>query len=266
MSARHPDLFANRHIGPDDSSISEMLNLLGLNSLDGLVEKTVPEQIRTKRPLTLPAARGEYELLGELRRIAAQNKVFRSFIGMGYYDCITPPVIQRNILENPGWYTAYTPYQAEISQGRMEALINFQQLVTDLTGLDIANASLLDEATACAEAMAMARAAHKGSGNAVFVSERLHPQNIAVIRTRAEALGIEVIEGDEATFDFTSPERSFSFAERKVFAVIVQYPDTTGIIRDFGTFFSKAKAEGATCIVSADLLALCLLRPPADFG
>src|SRR5688572_7931863 len=140
MSARHPDVFANRHIGPDDSSISDMLNTLGLDSLEGLVEKTVPAQIRTKRPLNVPAARGEYELLNELRQVASRNKVFRSYLGMGYYDCITPPVIQRNILENSGWYTQYTPYQAEISQGRLESLLNFHTIVADLTGLAVAKA------------------------------------------------------------------------------------------------------------------------------
>src|SRR4051812_12123398 len=156
MKLNHPDRFIRRHIGPDDTEIDQMLQTLGLGSLGELVQKTVPRQIRTNRPLNLPAARGEYELLNALKARASQNQVFRSYIGLGYYDCITPPVIQRNILENPGWYTQYTPYQAEISQGRLESLLNFQTMVGDLTGLPIANASLLDEGTAAAEAMALA--------------------------------------------------------------------------------------------------------------
>src|ERR1051325_3804205 len=179
------DAFARRHLGSSHEEIAQMLKTVGVPTLDALIDATVPAAIRLTQPLRLPDARGEYEALAELREIASENKVFRNYIGQGYSDCIVPPVIQRNILENPGWYTAYTPYQAEISQGRMEALINFQQMVIDLTGLDIANASLLDEATAAAEAMHMALAAHKDTAaNAIFVSERCHPQTIAVIRTR----------------------------------------------------------------------------------
>src|SRR4051812_25280981 len=183
MSIRHPDRFVNRHIGPDDSSVNEMLKSLGLSSLEQLVERTVPQQIRTKNALKLPAARGETELLGELREIAGKNKLYRSYIGMGYHDCITPPVIQRNVLENPGWYTQYTPYQAEIAQGRLESLLNFQTMVTDLTGLPIANASLLDEGTAAAEAMHLCYAVKGGeTKNAFFVSDLCHPQTIAVVQ------------------------------------------------------------------------------------
>jgi glycine dehydrogenase len=197
MSLRHPDQFVHRHIGPDDSSVAEMLGTLGLNTLDELVDKTVPAQIRTQRSLKLPPAPGEYELLGALKKIASKNKVYRSYIGMGYYDCIVPPVIQRNILENPGWYTQYTPYQAEISQGRLESLLNFQTMVADLTGLPIANASLLDEATAAAEAMHLCYGSKGGEGkNAYFVSELCHPQTIAVVQTRAVPLGIEVVVGN----------------------------------------------------------------------
>ena len=257
MSARHPDLFVNRHIGPDDSSILEMLNLLGLNSLDGLVEKTVPEQIRTTRPLNLPAARGEYELLGALRQIAGRNKVFRSFIGMGYYDCITPPVIQRNILENPGWYTQYTPYQAEISQGRLESLLNFQTMVADLTGLPIANASLLDEATAAAEAMHLCYGVKGGEEkNAFFVSELCHPQTIAVVQTRAKPLGIEVVVGSHEKHNDWS----------KFFGVLLQYPGTHGELLDYSATVEAVQAKGAMVAVATDLLALALLKPPGEFG
>jgi len=190
--------------------------------------------------------------------ISKKNQVFRSYLGLGYYDCLTPPVVQRNVLENPGWYTAYTPYQAEISQGRMEALINFQQMVIDLTGLDIANASLLDEATAAAEAMHMAHALSKqADANAIFVSERCHPQTLAVVRTRAEPLGIKVVVGDEAALDFGA---------EKLFAILLQYPDTTGAIHDYAALIEKAHAAGALAIVAADILALTLLRAPGEFG
>src|SRR5260221_4889535 len=210
------DTFVRRHLGADAAEVAQMLATLGLHSLDALVEARVPEKIRLEKPLALPGGRGEHETLAELRSIAAKNKVLKNYIGQGYSDTITPPVIQRNILENPGWYTAYTPYQAEISQGRMEALINFQQMVIDLTGFDIANASLLDEATAAAEAMHIAHAVCRApEATAIFVSERCHPQTIAVIQTRAEPLGIDVLVGDEATFSFW----------RKVFAVVLQYPD-----------------------------------------
>ncbi len=191
--------FVRRHIGPRPAEAGDMLKLLGFPGLEALVDAAVPKAIRLARPLNLPAARSEHEALAALKEIASQNQVFRSFIGMGYYDCITPAVIQRNILENPGWYTQYTPYQAEISQGRLEALLNFQTMVTDLTALDIANASLLDEATACAEAMTMCHALKDGR-NIFFVSETCHPQNIEVVRTRARALGIEVVVGRSRDF------------------------------------------------------------------
>jgi glycine dehydrogenase len=257
MSARHPDLFVNRHIGPDDSSLAEMLKVLGLNSLEALVEKTVPEQIRTKRPLNLPAARGEYQLLSELRQIASRNQVARSFIGMGYYDCITPPVIQRNVLENPGWYTQYTPYQAEISQGRLESLLNFQTMVADLTGLPIANASLLDEATAAAEAMHLCYGV-KGADdrNAFFVSELCHPQTIAVVQTRAKPLGIEIVIGAHETQSDWS----------KYFGVLLQYPATRGEVLDYKPTVEAVHAGGALAVVATDLLALALLTPPGEFG
>src|SRR5213075_652726 len=195
------DRFAQRHIGPNAAEISEMLETCGFSSLDALIDSAVPSQIRLKRPLNLPASRSEHGLLTELKTIAGKNRVFRSFIGTGYSDCITPPVIQRNILENPGWYTQYTPYQAEIAQGRLEALLNFQTMIIDLTGMEIANASLLDEGTAAAEAISMAHALKAGENrNAVFVSEKCHPQTIEVVRTRARALGIEVAVGNHHTF------------------------------------------------------------------
>ena len=234
-----------------------MLATLDHASLDELIDAAVPAKIRLAESLKLPTGRGEHETLAELRDIAEKNQIFKNYIGQGYSDCIVPPVIQRNILENPGWYTAYTPYQAEISQGRMEALINFQQMIIDLTGLDIANASLLDEATAAAEAMHIAHAVSKhADGHAIFVSERCHPQTIAVVQTRAEPLGIKVIVGDEATFDFAE----------KPFAVLLQYPDTTGAVLDYAPFIERAHAVGALAIVAADILALTLLRPPGEFG
>src|SRR3954468_7510953 len=207
--------FARRHIGPNTESTAEMLRDIGFENLDALIDATVPKNIRLGRALDLPPAKSERDALEELRAIAAQNKVACSFIGCGYYDTITPPVIQRNILENPGWYTAYTPYQAEIAQGRLEALVNFQTMVTDLTGMDIANASMLDEATAAAEAMTLC-AAVKGQkeGAAFFVSKECHPQTIEVVATRAEPLGIRVIVGDHQTFDFSE----------SVFGVLLQYP------------------------------------------
>jgi glycine dehydrogenase len=251
----HPDQFPRRHIGPDASQTKQMLEVLGRSSLDALIDEAVPKQIRLQSPLQLPAGRSEYDVLGELKGIASQNAVFRSFIGMGYYDCITPAVIQRNILENPGWYTQYTPYQAEISQGRLEALLNFQTMVTDLTGLDIANASLLDEATAAAEAMTMCHALKDGR-NVFFVSEDCHPQNIDVVKTRAKALGIEVVVGNHETFKFNE----------QTFGALVQYPNTYGAIHDYSGFIERAHTGGAMVTVATDLLALTLITPPGEFG
>src|SRR5258708_12059731 len=193
------ELFSRRHIGPTPAETSEMLALLGYPSIDALIDQAVPANIRLKQPLNLPVALSEYEALSGLKAIDSQNQVFRSFIGMGYYDCQTPPVIQRNVLENPGWYTQYTPYQAEISQGRLEALLNFQTMIIDLTGLPVANASLLDEATAAAEAMTMCHGLKEGR-NAFFVSSNCHPQTIDVVKTRAKALGIEIVTRHHRTF------------------------------------------------------------------
>ena len=253
----HPDTFARRHIGPNSEEIREMLALLGFAHLDQLIDTAIPEPIRISQALKLPAARGEYQLLAQLKGLASKNQVFRSFIGMGYHDCITPAVIQRNILENPGWYTQYTPYQAEIAQGRLEALLNFQTMIIDLTGLEIANASLLDEATAAAEAMTLSYSLQKAEGrNLFFVSDQCHPQTIEVVRTRAKPLDIEVVTGDHETFAFGS----------KVFGALLQYPTTDGAIHNYQAFIDKAHATGALVTVAADLLSLTLLRPPGEFG
>jgi glycine dehydrogenase len=251
------DTFPRRHLGPNEAEVRAMLETLELSSLDALIDAAVPANIRLQKPLDLPAGRGEHAALSELRALAAKNKVCRSYLGQGYYDCITPPVIQRNILENPGWYTAYTPYQAEIAQGRLEALINFQTMVTDLTAMDIANASMLDEATAAAEAMAMARAICRDPARrTVLVSRGCHPQTRDVVRTRAEALGLRVV--DEQGLD--------AQPEEKPFAVIFQYPDTTGAVLDREGCVEKVHADGAVAIVATDLLALTLLRPPGEWG
>jgi glycine dehydrogenase len=253
------DTFERRHNGSPDADVADMLKTVGHASLDTLADAAVPANIRLKRPLRLPAAASETTALAELRAIASKNKIFRSYIGMGYYDTATPGVIQRNILENPGWYTAYTPYQAEISQGRLEALLNFQTLVTDLTGLQIANASMLDEGTAAAEAMMLAHRVKLGDSHdasVFFVSDKCHPQTIDIVRTRAKPLNVSVVVGDHRAYDFAG----------KVFGVLVQYPDTTGSIHDFGAFFEKAHAAGALCVVATDLLALTLLRAPGEFG
>ncbi|GJL54316.1 MAG: glycine dehydrogenase (decarboxylating) [Nitrospirales bacterium] len=251
------DTFPRRHIGPTESDIQEMLGAVGVSSLEALVKSTVPEDIGVKHPLALHTHRSEQDVLDELRRIASHNHVTRSFIGMGYYDCITPPVILRNILENPAWYTQYTPYQAEISQGRLEALLNFQTMVTDLTGLPLANASLLDEATASAEAMTMCRAICKSDHMAFFISEDCHPQTIAVIETRAKPLGI--------TIDIGNPEQ-IRWQEAQYFGILLHYPTTQGFVHDYQSLAQHAHEAGALVVVATDLLALTLLRSPAEFG
>ncbi|MBX5482765.1 MAG: aminomethyl-transferring glycine dehydrogenase [Myxococcaceae bacterium] len=255
----HPDRFIDRHIGPDDAEVKEMLKVLEVDSLEQLIDQTIPRQIRTGRPLDLGHGRNEASLLSELEGIAKQNQVFRSFIGMGYYGTFTPPVILRNILQNPGWYTQYTPYQAEISQGRLEALLNFQTMVMDLTALEIANASLLDEATAAAEAMNMFWSVRRDpERRRFFVSELCHPQTIAVVRTRAEPLGIQVVVGAHESFDFR--------AEGGAFGALVQYPATDGAVIDYRGFCERAHAAGAHVVMAADLLALTLLTPPGELG
>jgi glycine dehydrogenase len=250
------DGFARRHHG-DDADVRPLLAALGQPSLNALIDATVPPAIRLPRALDLPDPLAESAALAELRGIAGLNQVFRSFIGQGYFDTVTPPVIQRAILENPGWYTAYTPYQAEISQGRMEALLNFQTAVIELTGLEIANASLLDEATAAAEAMTLALRSVTGAGRRrFFVSSRCHPQTIDVVVTRAQPLGIEVVLGDAATATF----------DETYFGALVQYPDTFGAIHRFDEVAERIHAAGGLLVVATDLLALTLLRPPGEFG
>jgi glycine dehydrogenase len=248
--------FVGRHIAPTADKIQQMLELLGFDTLDALIDAAVPESIRLRNPLQLPPAQSEYAALAQLKEIASKNQVYRSFIGMGYYDCITPPVIQRNILENPGWYTAYTPYQPEIAQGRLEALLNFQTMIIDLTGLEIANASLLDEATAAAEAMAMSYGICKNKAHGYFVSQDCHPQTIDVLQTRAKPLGIEIIVGDHQSFSFDKP----------IFGAILQYPASDGTIYDYQAFIEQAHNAGALVTVAADPLSLCLLKPPGEFG
>ena len=251
------DAFADRHIGPRSDDIELMLKRVGYSSLGAFIEDVIPSHIRLSRPLSIDAGYTEHEALRMLKRIAAQNEVYRSFIGMGYYNCILPPVIQRNILENPGWYTAYTPYQAEISQGRLEALLNFQTMVIDLCGLPVANASLLDEATAAAEAMGMCLAATKHRNTPTFfISEICHPQTIAVLRTRAESMGINLVLGDHRKVQFDEP----------ILGALVQYPATDGVIHDYREFAEQVHEAGGLLVVATDLLALTLLLPPAEFG
>ncbi|MFM2221425.1 MAG: aminomethyl-transferring glycine dehydrogenase [Verrucomicrobiota bacterium] len=252
----HTD-FSSRHLGVLGADRQSMLGALGYSEIEGLIADAVPGVIRDSTKLNLPAALSEVDALARLSGIMQRNQLKKSLIGQGYYGTHTPAVIQRNILENPGWYTAYTPYQAEIAQGRLEALLNFQTMITNLTGLDVANASLLDEGTAAAEAMSLALAG-KPNGKVIFVSERCHPQTIAVVQTRAEPLGIEVRVGDHAQLDPASIPG--------LFAALVQYPDTLGRVDDFSAFFDKVRAVGGVSIVAADLLALTMLRAPGEFG
>ena len=248
--------FVRRHIGPGEEHISEMLRTLGLDSLDALIDKTVPESIRSDRPLELDPAMSERMMLSTLRRIADRNRVFISMLGMGYHGTVLPGVILRNVLENPGWYTAYTPYQAEVSQGRLEALLNFQQMIVDLTGMELANASLLDEATAAAEAMAMAHRVSKSKSDAFFVSDDCHPQTIAVVSTRARSLGFEVVVGDVHG----------GLGDEAVFGVLIQYPGSSGAVRDIGGVIEQAHGQGALAVVAADILSLAILVPPGEMG
>lgn len=258
MLLRPVDRYVNRHIGPSDDDIQQMLNAIGLGSLEQLVDDAVPEVIRVEGELNLPEPCSESAVLGELNKLAKKNQVFRSYIGLGFNDCITPPVIQRNIMENPGWYTQYTPYQAEIAQGRLEALLNFQTMISDLTGMEIANASMLDEGTAAAEAMTFCQRSmpRNSEANTFFVSEDCHSHVIAVVKTRADPLDIKVVVGKHEDYDLNE----------ETFGVLVQYPTTDGSILDYGPFFERAHDVGAMTVVAADLLALTLLRPPGEFG
>ena len=253
------DKFVDRHIGPDENDIKKMLGVIGVKSLDELIEKTLPKSIRLKDKLELTEPMTEYELLLHLKSIASKNKVFKNYIGLGYYPTITPGVIRRNILENPGWYTQYTPYQAEISQGRLEALLNFQTMIIDLTGMPIANASLLDEATAAAEAMGMLfslRKSTKKTANVFFVSDEVFPQTIDVLKTRSAPLGIELRIGDHKSVELTDD----------IFGILVQYPACDGEIYDYTNLFKEAESKGVYKAVAADLLSLALLTPPGEFG
>jgi glycine dehydrogenase len=255
----HPDNFVNRHIGPDKKEIDDMLRTVGVNSIDELIKETIPEDIRLKENLVLSEPLSEYEFLTKLKVIAQKNKVFKSYIGMGYHPVITPAVIHRNILENPGWYTAYTPYQAEISQGRLEALLNFQTMIIDLTGMKIANASLLDEGTAAAEAMNMfysLRKPGKAGAKTFFVSEECFPQTIDVLKTRANPLGIEILIGDHKKF----------IPDDKIFGIMLQYPVDYGEAYNYKDIIAKAHEKGIFTIVASDLLSLTLLTPPGEFG
>lgn len=253
----HTDKFVNRHIGPSDNDVEEMLSAIGVDSIEQLIDETIPKNIRLKKKLEMSTPLSEHKFIEHLKELASRNKIFKSYIGLGYYPTHTPAVIQRNILENPGWYTQYTPYQAEIAQGRLEALMNFQTAVIDLTGLPIANASLLDEGTAAAEAMSMLHSVAKNkSANVFFVSEECFPQTIDVLRTRSKPLGIELLIGNHRTVEFSD----------KIFGLLVQYPSCDGEIYDYRDFFEKADEHGILKVVAADLLSLTLFTPPGEFG
>lgn len=257
----YTDKFIDRHVGPRDSEIAEMLKKIGVDTLNELIDKTIPSSIRLKKPLDLPKGMSEYEYINNIKKIASKNKVFKSYIGMGYYGTIFPAVIQRNILENPAWYTSYTPYQAEISQGRLEALLNFQTVITELTGMPIANASLLDEATAAAEAMTMmynlrSREAQKNGYNLFFADINIFPQTLDVLKTRATPLGIEIITGDYNELNW----------KPGIFGAFVQYPAGDGKINDYSSFVEAAHKNSALVAVAADIMSLVVLTPPGKWG
>ena len=252
--------FTRRHIGPNEQDTNAMLQTIGVASLDELISKTIPESIRLKKPLKLPAAQSEFEYLNELKKIAAKNKVFKTYIGQGYYNTITPSVILRNVFENPGWYTQYTPYQAEISQGRLESLLNFQTMICDLTGLELANASLLDEATAAAEAMAMVFH-HKNKSDVIdspkfFVDANVFAQTKELLLTRAAPIGIELVHGDYKTAKL----------DESYFGAIVQYPNSNGSVEDHREFIKAAHGVNAYVVMATDLMALTLLTSPGELG
>ena len=253
--------FESRHIGPGPAETAQMLKTIGVSSIDELIDQTIPPAIRLKKPMKMDPAMSEYEYLQHIQQLAARNKVFKTYIGLGYYGTITPSVILRNIFENPGWYTAYTPYQAEIAQGRLEALLNYQTMILDLTGMELANASLLDEATAAAEAMHMFYAMRtkdqvKAGANVLFVSEKCFPQTIDLLKTRSAPLGIELLIGDHETLQFNS----------NIFGAVIQYPDVDGQINHYQSFSEKAKANNTYLCVCADLMSLVLLTPPGEWG
>ncbi|MEQ8878345.1 MAG: aminomethyl-transferring glycine dehydrogenase subunit GcvPA, partial [Cyclobacteriaceae bacterium] len=252
--------FGSRHIGPDSEEVKQMLSEIDVDSISTLIDQTVPKNIRLKQPLSLAQPLNEHEYLKRIRSIAQKNIVAKSFIGQGYYNCVVPKVIQRNIFENPGWYTAYTPYQAEIAQGRLEALINFQTMVMELTGMEIANASLLDEGTAAAEAVTMlysVRPRDKKEASCLVVDRHIFPQTLNVIRTRVAPYGIEILLDDIETTDLS---------DEKIFAVFVQNPNNNGEVKDYASVVSNAHAHGVTVAVAVDLLSLCLVTPPGEWG
>ena len=254
------DSFERRHNSANEQEVSEMLKVVGFNSVDALIDATVPENIRLSKMMDM----GEYtqpltesEFLKMFKEMAGKNQVFTNYIGAGYHGTHTPPVILRNILENPGWYTQYTPYQAEASQGRLESLLNFQTMITDLTGMPLSNSSLLDEGTAAAEAMTMCSALNRGKKPKFYVSDKCHPQTIEIVKTRAEGLGLEAIVGDENSFDYTAKD---------VCGVLVQYPATDGAVIDYKPIVSKAHDNGIRVVAAADLLSLTVLQPPGEWG
>ena len=260
LNPKYTESFVNRHNGPDNSAIAQMLKVVKAPDIDTLIAETVPANIRLKKPLNLPAAQSEFAFLQNFKKLVSKNKIFKSYIGTGYYNTITPPVVLRNILENPGWYTAYTPYQAEIAQGRLEALINYQTMVIDLTGMEIANASLLDEATAAAEAMHLlhaSRKATKKNAHKFFVDQHTFPQTIDVLNTRATPLGIELVIGDIHTFDVSSSD---------YFALFVQNPNNDGAIADYSDLFTAAKENEIFVCVAADIMSLVLMKSPGEMG
>ena len=257
LNIHYQEDFKDRHIAPNTDDTNAMLHTLGLDSVEELIAQTVPQTIRLKQPLNLPKAKSEKDYLSSLKQTASLNKVFKSYIGQGYYDTLTPGVILRNVMENPGWYTQYTPYQAEIAQGRLQALLNFQTLVIDLTGMEIANASLLDEGTAAAEAMFMQYSLRKNQqAKKFFVSELLFPQTIDILKTRANPYGIELVIGDHLTFGLHD----------EFFGAIVQYPAGNGGIYDYTAFAQQAHEKNVKVTVVADLLSLTLLTPPGEWG
>src|SRR5210317_306338 len=255
------DMFLNRHLGPNEEEIKKMLQKIDVASLTQLLDETIPTSIRLQNPLDLPEGISEYEFSKHINALGKENNIFDTYIGLGYHPAITPAVIQRNILENPGWYTAYTPYQAEIAQGRLEALFNFQTMVCDLTGMELANASLLDESTAAAEAMALLfdvreRAQKKAGANKFFVSEEILPQTLSVLLTRSTPIGIELVVGNHREFDFSE----------EFFGAILQYPGKHGHVFDYSDFVAKANENNIKVAVAADILSLVKLKAPGEFG
>ena len=253
--------FQRRHIGPDENEQKQMLDVIGIKSLDQLINETIPEDIRLQKSLDLEDPMSEYEYLNHIEELSKKNKIFKSYIGLGYHEAIVPSVIKRNILENPGWYTAYTPYQAEIAQGRLEALLNYQTMGCDLTGMELANASLLDESTAAAEAMALLfdvreRVKKKAGANKFFVSEEILPQTLSLLQTRSTPIGIELIVGNHEEFTF----------DDDFFGAILQYPGKLGQIFDYEEFVAKANNNNIKVAVAADILSLVKLKAPGEFG